>query len=241
MSRTRILPRRGAGPALAALMAGTAMIAVQPAASAQTYPEIEANVALTSDYRFRGVSLSDEQPAIQGGFDVDFGTGFYVGTWASSIDAVGDSEIELDFYAGYGFEVNGIEFDVGGLVYTYPGESDAHFFEVYASAGFVTGLLENEIGVAYSPDQDNLGDDNLYLYYAGSFPLGETGLSLIGGLGYETGAFGDLDGDGDDKWDWTLGVTWTALSVDWTVAYVDTSEDTSISNATAVFTISKAF
>ena len=64
---------------------------------------------------------------------------------------------------------------------------------------------------------------------------------LIGGIGYETGAFGDPDGDGDDKWNWSLGLAWSALGVDWSLAYIDTSESLSEGNSTAVLTISKAF
>ena len=80
---------------LAAVAAG---ITAPSAALAQDTEEagpvtVSANVALTSDYRFRGVSLSNGDPAIQGGIDVGHDSGFYVGTWASSIeggDAYGD-------------------------------------------------------------------------------------------------------------------------------------------------------
>ena len=48
--------------------------------------EISGNVALTSDYRFRGISQSDTSAAIQGGFDAEFSPGFYIGTWGSSVD-----------------------------------------------------------------------------------------------------------------------------------------------------------
>lgn len=225
-----------------ALALGVSALAITaPAALAEDFT-IEANVALVSDYRFRGVSLSDKDPAIQGGFDLTLPSGFYVGTWASSIEPVGSSEIELDLYAGYGFEAAGAEFDFGVLVYTYPGASDTHYWEVYGSVGLETGLVASTVGFAYAPQQDNIGgEDNLYLYYEGSVPLGDSGFSLVGGLGYEMGAFGDLDGDGDDKWDWRLGVAWSFAGVDLELAYVDTTEDTSGSNATALFTISKAF
>lgn len=225
-----------------ALALGVSALALTAPAAHADELVIEANVALVSDYRFRGVSLSDKDPAIQGGFDLTLPSGFYVGTWASSVEPVGSSELELDLYAGFGFEAGGAEFDIGVLVYTYPGASDSHYWEVYGSVGFETGLLESTFGFAYAPDQDNIGgEDNLYLYYDAVFPLGDTGLSLVGGLGYETGAFGDLDGDGDDKWDWRLGVAWSALGVDFELAYIDTSENTRESNATAVFMVSKAF
>lgn len=204
--------------------------------------EVEANVALTTDYRFRGVSLSDETIAIQGGLDLGFESGFYVGTWASSIEPVGDSETELDLYAGFSGEAGALSYDVGLIGYFYPGEDDVSYAEVYGSLTGMIGAVETTGTIAYAPEQDNIGDDdNLYLNVSGSTPLGETGLSLTAGLGYETGAFGDPDGDGDDKVDWTIGLGWSAYGVDMGIAYIDTSEDTDGSDATAVFTIGKAF
>ena len=56
------------------------------ATSAQAEVEISGNVALTSDYKFRGISQSNEDIAIQGGFDVAFENGIYIGTWGSTVD-----------------------------------------------------------------------------------------------------------------------------------------------------------
>jgi uncharacterized protein (TIGR02001 family) len=206
-------------------------------------PTVEANVALVTDYRFRGVSLSDEAIAVQGGFDLGFDTGVYIGTWASSIEPVGNSETELDFYGGYAWEAGALSFDVGVIGYFYPGADDVAYGEVYGSASGATGAVASTIGIAYAPEQDNIGDDdNLYVYYAGELPLGDSGLTLSGGLGYETGAFGDPDGDGDDKWDWSLAIGGALpVGLDWSLAYIDTSEDTDGSDATAVFTVSKSF
>ena len=225
-------------PAL--LLGGAGLIPLSASASAQ---EVSANVAMTTDYRFRGASLSDEAIAIQGGFDLAFESGFYAGTWGSSIEPVGNSEMELDFYAGYGGSLNeALSYDIGVIGYFYPGAEDAAYGEVYGSLTGMVGLLETTGTIAYAPEQDNLGDDdNLYLNLSGSAPLGESGLSLSLGIGYETGAFGDLDGDGDDKIDWTIGVGGSAYGVDWSLAYIDTSEDTDGSDATAVFTIAKSF
>lgn len=225
-------------PAL--LLGGAYLTPLTASASAQ---EVSANVAMTTDYRFRGASLSDEAIAIQGGFDLAFESGFYAGTWGSSIEPVGNSEMELDFYAGYGGSLNeALSYDIGVIGYFYPGAEDAAYGEVYGSLTGMVGLLETTGTIAYAPEQDNLGDDdNLYLNLSGSAPIGESGLSLSLGVGYETGAFGDLDGDGDDKIDWTIGVGGSAYGVDWSLAYIDTSEDTDGSDATAVFTIAKSF
>ena len=57
---------------------------------------------------------------------------------------------------------------------------------------------------------------------------------------YETGAFGDPDGDGDDKFDWSLGVSTTVYGLDVGLSYVDTSEDGDGSDATAVLSLSKS-
>jgi len=207
-------------------LSGAALVAICAAAAPSVGQDVEGNVALVTDYRFRGVSLSDEAIAIQGGFDVAFEGGFYVGTWASSIEPVGNSEIELDLYAGFGGEAGAITYDLGLLVYTYPGESDVEYAEFYGSAGTTLGPVEATVGLAYAPEQDNIGgDDNLYIYTTGSLPLGESGLSLTGTLGYETGAFGDLDGDGDDKIHWELGLTTTFHGLDIGLTYIDTSED----------------
>jgi uncharacterized protein (TIGR02001 family) len=228
-----------------ALCAKIAILTCVPA-MAQTGPvTAEGNVTLVSDYRFRGVSLSDQSIALQGGLDLSLESGFYAGLWGSSIEPVGSSELELDLYAGYSGETaSGIGFDVGLLVYTYPDQSDSAYAEFFGSLSMAYGAFANTLGVAWAPEQDNIGgDDNLYLYYAGETPLGAVeGLSLSYGLGYETGAFGDLDGDGDDKWDWTLGLTYaSSLGLDFGLAYVDTTEDTGISNEQIVLSVGRAF
>jgi uncharacterized protein (TIGR02001 family) len=87
------------------------------------------NVSLVSDYRFRGISQTFKEPAIQGGFDYSHSSGFYAGTWASNVygngAAIGNpiyqgASMEWDFYGGYKFERAGLGFDLGLLQYYYP-------------------------------------------------------------------------------------------------------------------------
>ena len=117
--------------------------------------ELSGNVAIVSDYRFRGVSLSGGDPAIQGGIDLAHQSGFYAGTWASSIDG-GDAfgEMELDLYAGYSTGIgNGLTLDAGLLYYVYPtGDdgSETDYFEPYDSIGFLIDPAEAKAGVAYA-------------------------------------------------------------------------------------------
>ena len=86
---------RGLAAASFVLSAG---LLATPALAEETDPpsdiEVSGNVALVTDYRFRGVSLSAGDPAIQGGIDVSHASGFYIGTWGSSIEG-GDAFGEM--------------------------------------------------------------------------------------------------------------------------------------------------
>ena len=91
--------------------------------------EVSFNAAVTTDYRYRGISQSRLKPALQGGADyANNPSGFYAGTWASTIkwikDAGGDGNIEWDIYGGKRGEIApGFTYDVGGLYYFYPSNS----------------------------------------------------------------------------------------------------------------------
>lgn len=227
------------------LAASTVAAVTSFSASAQEDITISGNVGLFSDYRFRGISLSDEQIALQGGLDLTTSAGLYVGTWGSNIeplfDSNGDSgELELDVYGGYRFSAAEFSFDVGALGYLYPGTEDLNYYEIYGIVGKTFGMVATSAGVRFSPEQDNLGDeDNIYYYATAGMPLGDSGFSLSGGLGYEDGVFGDLDGDGEEKIDWNLGVFRNVLGVDVGLTYFDTTEDVDGGEGTAVLSFKK--
>jgi len=83
---------------------------------------LSANVTLTSDYRYRGLTQTLQRPALQGGFDYSYRGGIYVGTWGSNVSSTlyPKSNMELDLYGGYKFTDGGVGFDVGGLYVFYP-------------------------------------------------------------------------------------------------------------------------
>ena len=94
---------------------------------------VSANMGATSNYIWRGMTQTNDNAAIQGGFDVDFG-GAYLGVWGSNISwTTGeDSSLEADFYGGYAGEAAGIGYDIGYIRYAYPNVGDANNFdEVY--------------------------------------------------------------------------------------------------------------
>jgi len=105
--------------------------AVSTPASDFTY---STNMALTSNYVWRGISQTDNSPAIQGGIDLGY-KGFYAGVWGSNVEfgSVLDESMELDLYGGYKGEIAGIGYDLGYIEYAYPHNSSAlNFGEVYA-------------------------------------------------------------------------------------------------------------
>ena len=190
--------------------------------------EISGNVALVSDYRFRGVSFSDGDMALQGGIDIGHSSGIYVGTWASSITGgTPFGEVELDVYAGWSGPVaEGVTFDIGLLYYIYPTGDfpgvDTDYFEPYASISGDLGPVSATFGVAYAWDQSVIGNtDNLYLYTDFETAIPDTPITLTAHLGYTDGPF-STDTD-TTSFDWGLGAAWAVTEgLSLGVNYVDT-------------------
>jgi uncharacterized protein (TIGR02001 family) len=189
---------------------------------------LSGNVAMVSDYRFRGVSFSGGDFALQGGLDLSHASGFYVGTWASSIaGGTAYGEVELDVYAGWTGDIaDGLTFDVGLLYYIYPtGDVVAaatDYFEPYASLATTLGPVSATVGVAYAWDQDSLGgNDSLYLYTDFGVAIPSTAISLTAHFGYTDGFFA-TDPSGN-SFDWGVGASYALTdSLTLGVNYVDT-------------------
>ena len=110
--------------AKSALFAATMLSAVSASAV-----EFSGNIAIGSDYYFRGVDQSGG-PAVSGGFDASFENGVYAGTCASSVDFSGG--LELDYYAGYGGSLSDdVSYDVGYIYFVYTQGPDTEDFEEF--------------------------------------------------------------------------------------------------------------
>lgn len=170
---------------------------------------ISGNASIVSEYRFRGVDLSGGDIAVQGGADIGHSSGFYVGTWGSSLDedTVGYGHTELDLYGGWKGEItDGVKGDIGVIYYAYPnaGHGDFDYVEFKGSVGFTLGPVETTVGAAYAPDQDSLGGkDNIYVYTDLGLGVPGTPLSVSGHLGYTDGFLTYTD-DGN-AFDWSVG------------------------------------
>lgn len=162
--------------------------------------EVSFNVGLVSDYRFRGISQTRLNPALQGGADyVHNPSGFYVGTWLSTIKWIkdipggGNANVEWDIYAGKrGALTDAISYDVGALGYIYPsnklknvaGFVDADTFELYGQLGYGPGYLK------YSHSVSNLfgfvnSKNSGYLDLGANFDVGD-GYTLGLHVGHQT-------------------------------------------------------
>lgn len=116
---------------VAALLATTGVVST---ASAEDI-ELSANVAMTSNYVWRGMTQTGNNPAIQGGFDASY-KGVYAGIWGSSFEGTKASS-EIDLYLGYANEIDKFSYDIGYAQYTYSGDTDAlNFGEAYLTLGY---------------------------------------------------------------------------------------------------------
>ena len=201
------------GLVTATLIAGSALVATPAFAQdeAESDFSISGNAAVVSEYRFRGVDFSGGDIAIQGGIDVGHSSGFYVGTWGSSLDedTVGYGHTELDIYGGWTGEItSGLTLDVGAIYYAYPNAAagDFDYFEGKIALGFGLGPVSAKASVFYAPDQDSLGNtDNLYLSGDLSAAIPGTPISLSAHAGYTDG-FLTFTNNGK-AWDWSIGAS----------------------------------
>lgn len=193
--------------------------AAAPAAAEPTSPHtFTYNVGLFSQYIWRGMTQTDESPALQGGVDYAHASGFYAGAWASNVSWTTDTDImksnslELDLYAGYANTIGdtGIGYNVGVLQYIYPGTgvdgaADADATEVYAGLSYGWANAK----YSYTASDEAWGFDNAdgsyYLEANADIPVGETGFTI----NLHVGKF-DFDGQGSgdfDYVDWKVGAT----------------------------------
>lgn len=174
-----------------------------------------------SDYRFRGVSLTNRDPAVQASFDISHNpTGIYGGVWASNIADYAGANVEVDLYAGIKRSLGPVDLDVGGTLYLYPGASGVSSYEFYGYLGRTLGPAELRAGVVYAPSQDSLGNiDNFYLTSDARVGIPNTPITVTGSVGYEDGAFAGATGK---KWDWSLGVEATKGPFTLGLGYADT-------------------
>ena len=213
---------------------------------------VSGSAMLISDYRFRGVSQSDDRMALQGGITLTHKDGAYAGAWASNLSGwgtFGGANMELDLLAGYKRSLTGnLALDVGLTWYMYPGGADkSDFAEPYVKFSGTAGSTSLTAGGAYAPKQEALGrwyrtgadavsgtythpgsrGDNLYIWGDAAVALKGTPLSAKAHIGHSDGNRG-LGPNATSVaptgayWDWSVGMDAVWRNLTLGVAYVDT-------------------
>ncbi len=184
--------------------------------------DITASVDLVSDYRFRGISLSDRDLAAQGHIELSHTSGLYAGVWGTSLKNA-PADVELDMYAGWRGQAGPFDLDAGAVAYVYPGASDLDYFEFTASVAMSLGPAELKLGTAYAPGQAHIGgDDNFYAFGELEVGVPNTPVNLTAHLGHEDGV---MAGPTGQKWDWSLGAEVVVDHFTLGLSYVDTNTD----------------
>lgn len=228
-----------------ALLLATATPAFAQDAPAAPTPAVTVTGGATviTDYRFRGLTQTDDRPAIQGTLNLNHSSGFYVGTWASSIDGGSDGSTpaltnyggaEVDLYAGFTKTLpSGVGVDVGLLYYYYPGGKsglNTDFFEPYASVSYTIGPVTAKVGGNYAwggqagLDFTTSNDDSLYVYGELGAGIPNTPVTLKAHLGNNKGSLGLFNPTtADDSYlDWSLTAEMAKGHFKAGVSYVDT-------------------
>ena len=158
---------------------------------------VTSNVALVSDYLYRGISQTGSKPALQGGFDYAHSIGFYAGIWGSNISWLSDlkvadnASVELDTYLGYRSTfAKDFSYDVGYLRYNYPGTyavgaTKADTDEIYGAIGYkwVTLKYSHSLGDTFGMAD---ADGTSYVEVNGSYAIADTGITVGAHVGKQT-------------------------------------------------------
>lgn len=215
------------GLAAATLLAAIAL--ATPALADETAPPgdftVTGSVAVVSQYRFRGISQSDNKPAVQGSITLSHKSGFYIATWGSSTSGdftdtpVAPGGTEIDVYGGYThtFSGSGVTIDLGGYGYLYPQATINNYYEIYGSLAKTLGPVTAKAGINYAPGQPYfrdfaVTDHNVYVYGELSSGIPHTPVTLHAHLGYTNGGLRYVK----NYMDYTVGasVKWKMLTLD---------------------------
>lgn len=236
-----------------------ALAALASPAIAQDSPfSYSGTVTLTTDYVFRGISQTQNDPALQGSFDVSHSSGLYAGAWASNVDFNDptDTNIEIDLYAGFTNEIDKFSYDVGVIYYLYPDSggslnalgfpADYDYLEFKLLGAYDFDVLTVTGGLYYSPDFFAESDDAVYLTGGIAVPFYEQNgvtLTFDANIGVQwiddEAAFGLRD-----YVDWNAGITLGWEGFEFGLRYTDTDFGSGCFNdvcdAKAVLSVSRA-
>jgi uncharacterized protein (TIGR02001 family) len=196
---------------------------------------ITGTTGVVSQYRFRGISQSDQKPAVQASITASHKSGFYVSFWGSSASA-GNSAVniggtEIDIYGGYthGLGASGVTVDAGLYGYIYPGAQAGNVYELYGSLTKAIGPVSIKGGVNYAPKQHYFNGNgggaaattkfNVYKYAEATFAIPNTAATLHAHLGHNAGGFNWVK----EYVDYTVGASYKVKSITLDASFTGTN------------------
>jgi uncharacterized protein (TIGR02001 family) len=225
-----------------------AALALATVGTPSAYAEVSTNLALTSDYVWRGVSQTNQNPALQAGAEYVHAIGVYVAVWGSNVDFSEDvddpARIELDYSVGWRGETErGLGWDLSLLRYTYPNTTEAlDYNELKLSLSYAMVTLE----VDYSNDTFATGTDTFYYNLGVSRELPDF-FTISASIGYSDLNQEVTGEDAPDSYvDWRIGVSQELVGLDFDLSYHDTNGKGEelygdLAGARLVLTVSKSF
>lgn len=213
------------------------------------------DATLASDYRTRGISQTQNDPAIQGAVTLAHSSGLYLGAWSSNVDFGGGLKTrqEVDYYAGWLWQAtDDVSLDLGYLKYSYPKESQFNQSEVYG----ILSVYGVQLAAYYSDDAPGIDSkqNSLYTYVGYEIQLPyDTGLKLrYGNMDFKDPYLYSSSGEAEDSYrEWEVKLTHELAGVMLGLSYIDTDLSKSqcasnwgfddVCSATVVASVSKSF
>lgn len=210
---------KGVAPLLLLAIAGGA----EAQDTEERFPKVTGFASFVSDYRFRGISFSDLDPAPQASITLATRPGFFFTAWGSSIADFNGATAEIDLTGGWSGSVGPFNTSLGVIGYLYPGGTGTDYVELYGSVGGALGPVTATVGINVAPDQSNLSRSSRYLYGSLVGAIPNTPVTLKGTIGHERGGLViDESGRTTQKLDWLIGADVTFAPLTFGIAYVGT-------------------
>lgn len=205
--------------------------------------DLSSTITLSSNYLFNGITLTEDDPALQPSLDWVSDAGWYVGTWGSNVSFVENTDREVDFYAGYYTDLgSNWALDLGVAHYTYYGSSDSSAFD-YPEAYIKMSYADTKLSYWYAKDYFGAGGGHYIVMLTQNIQLTE-GMTLV--LSGDRSTSTDTDKflrDNDGTYHhWRVALIGDWLGAKWTAAFDDTDlELDNLGEPTFSLSVAKTF
>jgi uncharacterized protein (TIGR02001 family) len=214
-------------------------------ATAAAQADVSGSATIVSDYDFRGMPQTNNDPTLQLSIDYAHDSGWYIGTWGSGVDfGPGKPTTEVDVYTGYANSIGDFGYDFGINYYAYPGASDLNFAEIYATLSYKIVSA----GVYYSNDFGGTDESGIYVYGDVSIPAGPISIDLHAGYsdGDGVGLTNFFDEDAglaveDSYTDYSIGLSYSANNFTLGLKWIAVDAGKAGSDDRVVLSISTSF